>query len=577
MKKSLAALLSTTVILSLCACGSNGSGASAAASKSGSSAASASVSSQAAAASSAASASAVSPAGTAEAVTDTSVTADETTAAFSLASEDGTFSETNGVYTITSAGTFVLTGRLDGQIVVDAGDASEVILELKETTISYDQDSPIKILSADKVEISAKSGTDNVINDNRPEKTADDETQGEGAIFAKADLKMKGTGTLVVNAGYSNGIYTTKDLKIQKLSLKSTAVNCALRGDDSITMESGTVVAISSKGDGLKTDSTEVNKNGQTRGDLEILGGALTVYAAGDGFQAAHNFMMATGEEGTAPAVTIFTGSYSGYTAADADTASCKGIKTQNELNISSGSLTISSYDDGLHADYGEDFDDGTSGTGTINISGGTVTMGVYASDTATAGGRMGPESFGSQKTAVGADAIHSDNILNISGGTIHIDSAHEGLEANVINISGGETIVLANDDCVNATKGSATPLINITGGYLETSVPANGDVDGIDSNGLYTQSGGVVIARGPSGEMAAAIDADGSVTVSGGTLIILGGGKVTAGEGVSSYNNMKLHEAGEHTVSIGGTSYTFTNAEGYAATACYSDTAVEG
>ena len=35
--------------------------------------------------------------------------------------------------------------------------------------------------------------------------------------------------------------------------------------------------------------------------------------------------------------------------------------------------------------------------------------------------------------------------------------------------------------------------------------------------------------------------------------------------------------EAGEHTVSIGGTSYTFTNAEGYAATACYSDTAVEG
>ena len=35
--------------------------------------------------------------------------------------------------------------------------------------------------------------------------------------------------------------------------------------------------------------------------------------------------------------------------------------------------------------------------------------------------------------------------------------------------------------------------------------------------------------------------------------------------------------EAGEHTVRIGGTSCTFTNAEGYAATACYSDAAVEG
>ena len=572
MKKSLAALLSTTVILSLCACGSSGQGASASASKAVSSAASASSSSAASLSSSTSSRT-----GTVGAVTDASVTADETTAAFSLASEDGTFSETNGIYTITSAGTFALTGRLDGQIVVDAGDSSEVILELKETTISYDKDSPIKILSADKVEISAKSGTDNVINDNRPEKTADDETQGEGAISAKADLKIKGTGTLVVNASYSNGIYTAKDLKIQKLSLKANAVGCALRGDDSITMESGTIVAISSKGDGLKTDSTDVNKSGETRGDIDILGGTLTVYAAGDGFQAAHNFTMAAGEEGTAPAITVFTGSYSGYTASDADTSSYKGIKTQNELTISSGSLTISSYDDGLHADYGEAFDDGTSGTGTISISGGTVTMGVYAADTATAGGQMGPESFEGQKTAIGADAIHSDNILNISGGTIHIDSAHEGLEANVINISGGETIVQANDDCVNATKGSATPLINITGGYLETSVPANGDVDGIDSNGLYTQSGGIVIARGPAGEMAAAIDADDSVTVSGGTLIVLGGGKVTAGEGVTSYNNMTLHEAGEHTVRIGGTSCTFTNAEGYAATACYSDAAVEG
>ncbi|MGX8704244.1 MAG: carbohydrate-binding domain-containing protein, partial [bacterium] len=84
------------------------------------------------------------------------------------------------------------------------------------------QDSPIKILSAEKVEISAKKGTDNVINDNRSEKNASDETQGEGAIYAKADLKLKGTGTLVVNASYNNGIHTTKDLKIQKLSLKSS-------------------------------------------------------------------------------------------------------------------------------------------------------------------------------------------------------------------------------------------------------------------------------------------------------------------------------------------------------------------
>ncbi len=578
MKKTLAALVTGSLIVALCACG-NTSGASSTTNVKSSTSSSGSSQSTVSSLESIQSTVSSSASSTASATTqtpasDTSVQADETTEAFSLVSEDGTFVENDGIYTITSAGTFVLKGRLDGQIVVDAGNASEVVLELKETTISYDQDSPIKILSADKVEISAKKGTDNVINDNRLEKNASDETQGEGAIYAKADLKLKGTGTLVVNASYNNGIHTTKDLKIQKLSLKSSAPNCAIRGDDSITMESGTVVAISSAGDGLKTSNTDVNNSGTTRGDISLLGGTVAVYAAGDGFQAAHNFEMAVGEE-SEPVVAVYTGSYSSYTASDAETTSYKGIKTENELNISAGVLAISSYDDGLHANIGESFEDGTTGTGAINISGGTITMGVYATDSATAGGKMGPGGFAGQKTATGADAIHSDGTLNISGGTISIDSAHEGLEANVINISGGNTTVMANDDCVNATKGSSSPLISITGGYLDVSASANGDVDGMDSNGDYLQTGGIVITRGPSSEMAAALDADGTVSVNGGTLIVLGNADVTKGEGVSSYN-IALHEAGSHTVSIGGTSYTFTNAETYGSTACYSDVAVE-
>ena len=566
MKKTISILLAIMMIASLAACGG-------AEKESGSTAAQSSSASDS----------------TAEApdpVTDTDITAEEATGDFSLTTGDGKFTQNGNIYTVTAAGTYVLSGYLEGQIVVEAGEDDEITLELSGVTITFGKDSPVKILSAGSVDISAKKDTENVINDTRSPQTAEDESQGGGAIYAKCDLKLKGSGTLVVNGGYNNGIHTTDDLKIQKLSLKVTAYDNALKGNDSVTVTSGTVVAISTNGDGVKTKNTDVSKNGVTRGDITVTGGSVAVYAAGDGFQAAHDFVMAAGEDGSVPAVVIYTGSYSGYTASDASTTSYKGIKVKNELNISAGELTVKSYDDGLHADEGTALDDGTKGLGNINISGGTVTLNVYSPEGKTFGGQMGPGGWGGrggrpgqggwggQQSVSGADGIHADAVLTISGGTVNIDSAYEGLEANVINISGGSITVAANDDGVNATKGSSTPQVNVTGGFLDVTVAANGDVDGIDSNGTYTQSGGIVITRGPASEMAAAIDVDGAVKVTGGTLIILGFGRVSTGSGVQSYS-LSLHSAGTQTVTIDGVKYTFTNASAYGRTYVYSSVKV--
>ncbi|MBO4421927.1 MAG: carbohydrate-binding domain-containing protein [Clostridia bacterium] len=509
------------------------------------------------------------------AVKDSDITAEEATGDFSIETEDGGYSVDGSVYTVGKAGTYVLSGRLDGQIIVDAGAEDEVVLELNGVTISCGTDSPVKILSAAKVEISAKSGTENVINDDRSAKKTDDETQGEGAVYSKADLKLKGTGTLVINANYNNGVHTTKDLTIQKLSLKVTAYNNALKGNDSIKVLSGSVAAISTNGDGVKTENTNADANGKTRGDIVISGGSVTVYAAGDGFQAAHDFTLAAGEDGAAPAVTVYTGSYSGYTASSASTTSYKGVKVQNELNIVSGVIDIKSYDDGLHADYGTAFEDGTKGQGTINITGGTVTMSVYAPEQKTGGGRRGPGGWGGQKTVSGADAIHADYKLNISGGTVNIDSAYEGLEANVITVTGGTTYIVASDDGINACKGVTTPSVTVEGGYLDVTVSPNGDTDGIDSNGTYTQTGGFVITRGPNQQMMAALDADGTVSVTGGTLIVLGYARVRTGSDVKSYS-LSLQSAGEHTVTADGVSYTFTNLYSYGRTLCYSSVTVK-
>ena len=113
-----------------------------------------------------------------------------------------------------------------------------------------------------------------------------------------------------------------------------------------------------------------------------------------------------------------------------------------------------------------------------------------------------------------------------------------------------------------------------MTGGYLDVTVSPSGDTDGIDSNGTYKQTGGIVIARGPNNQNMAAIDADGTITVSRGTLIVLGYGRVSTSGNVKTYS-LSLNSQGSHTVKIDGVSYTITNAYSYGKTTCYSSVTV--
>ena len=92
----------------------------------------------------------------ATAASDSSVSASETDGEFTITTEDGAFTKDGGAYTVTKAGTYSLAGRLSGQIIVEAGADDEVVLELNGVTIENSSDSPIRILSADKVEIPAR-------------------------------------------------------------------------------------------------------------------------------------------------------------------------------------------------------------------------------------------------------------------------------------------------------------------------------------------------------------------------------------------------------------------------------------
>lgn len=235
----------------------------------------------------------------------------EITGAFTITSGNGTSVTQNGsVYTITQAGEYTVSGLLsEGQIVVDAADDAEITITLNGTSITCSTGSPIYVKNADSVKIKSEENTYNCVVDAR-EKASDDASDdaGNAAIYATCDLKFVGKGALSVTGNYNNGIQSKDDLSIKNVTIKVTAVNNAIKGNDAVDIESGEVIAISKKGDGIKTSNSSLSSKGKQKGIVTISGGNIDVYAACDGIDAAYGVDVSG--DGN---LNIYTDTYSAY------------------------------------------------------------------------------------------------------------------------------------------------------------------------------------------------------------------------------------------------------------------------
>ena len=486
--------------------------------------------------------------------------------------------QSGSVYTITKAGEYKVAGLLsEGQLIVDAGDEDEVTIVLNGTSVTCSTDSPIYVKNASEVKIKSEENSFNEVIDNRAEATEDSsDDAGNAAIYATCDLKLVGKGALVVTANYNNGIQSKDDLSIKNVIVKITAVNNTVKGNDAVDIESGNIIAISAKGDGIKTSNSSISNKGNQKGIVTITGGNIDVYAACDGIDAAYGADISG--DGN---LNIYTDTYSEYSEEVTSSGSSSGTSSgrNSSANKSASANTVSyvaasdtiAYTPGgfgggnmggmdgqnggnkaggdrpgMPGDFNESGNSsgqsystkGIKAESEISISGFTINIsstddGIHANsdsgvlETGEDGKGTIVINGGSITISSGDDGMHADKQLDVNDGYINVVTSYEGLEAITINLNGGKIYVYATDDGINACTGDGktSPIVNVTAGYIDITT-ASGDTDGIDSNGNYVQTGGFVLVKGgsSSGNVSGSIDVDGTVTITGGTCIALGG-----------------------------------------------------
>ena len=422
--------------------------------------------------------------------------------------------------TIAGEGTYLLSGTLeDGTVIIDAGEQDKLQLVLDGVNIHSKTSAALNVQQADKVFLTLAPGSENSLTAN-----------ADAALFSRQDLTVNGTGSLTVTSPEGHGVVCKDDLVFTGGNCSVTAASHALDVNDSVRMTGDTVLSLNAGKDGIHCE----NADQPEKGFVHIAQGTVTVEAQGDAVSAGAyanildgTFTLTAGGgsvNGTKESSDQFGGFMGGRpgnrqprqeTASTQDSTSMKGLKAAGDVAISGGTFVIDSADDAIHSD------------GSVTVNGGSFDI----------------------KT--GDDAFHAEDNLTFTEGQINVRESYEGLEAHKVAVSGGQLLIHANDDGLNAAggqdesgftggrdgmfgggrpgghfgSGSSDGVIEISGGKL--AIYASGD--GMDANGSIAISGGEIYVTNPRSGDTSVLDSDTGATITGGRFIGVGASMMMA------------------------------------------------
>lgn len=404
----------------------------------------------------------------------------------------------DNIITIKSGGEYATSGAINnGQIIIDSNETVKLILNGAE--INNKNGSPIYVKNAKKTIIVLEKDTENKISDTE---NYDVDGGANATLFSKDDLTINGDGSLTVYANYEDGIASNNNLKIINSNIEIEAKDDGIRGKDSVNIKNATI-KINSSGDGIKS----TNEKDTSKGTTIIDGGTIDITSVQDGIQAEKNLKISNAiidinsGNGSENASTTNSnwGMWGNKNSKTSDTTSAKGIKSNGNITIDSGTFNFDTSDDSIHSNE------------TITINNGNIDI------------------------SSGDDGIHADESIKINGGSINISQSYEGIESNTIDINGGNIHLITTDDGINISGGNDNSAMNrpgenntstnskqkltINDGYIY--IDSKGD--GLDANGSIYINGGTVIVNGPTDNGNGALDYDNEMLVNGGLLIAAG------------------------------------------------------
>lgn len=472
---------------------------------------------------------------------------------------DGATVLSNDVTTITTAGSYILTGAYAG-ITVSVGNGETAHLFLNNATISGGEGIAISNMNKKStLIITACENTENEV-----ASKGDD----ANAIHVKGTLKINGTGTINVSAK-KNGIKVSEGLSIADSTINLTAGNHALSARF-IETENAKINVLSAGKDALNAEcDDETQEFTLDEGYVSLKSSKVFASVSGDGIQA-DTFVYITGGnvdiETAATFVSYSAESMATYNLSEDDFRYIKSGDTYKKIDdVASKGARYAMIQSAKGIKCGEiKYEiDGTEYAVTKNsnyfivIDGARVK--INSSDDAihTNSGNVLIKGGALDLTTLD-DGIHADELVKIDGGEITVNGSYEGIEGAYVEIGGGTIYITASDDGINAASDdeSVNEHIIISGGTI--TVDASGD--GLDSNGTIYVSGGTLIVYGPTTGADTGLDADGGILIDGGNVFVASSKEMLEIPASNSKSNVLVY--GVNTVPA-GSEIILTNADG--------------
>ena len=413
--------------------------------------------------------------------------------------------------------TYQLSGSsTDGEFALSG--SYKCTVSLAGLTLTNPAGAAINITNSKRIQLSAKKNTTNTLTDG---------TGGsqKACIYSKGQLQLQGNGTLNVVGNTKHAIKSGDYISVKNLTLNVTAaVSDGINCEEYFQMKSGTVSISGVGDDGIQCDLGGTTSTGETTdhddedsGNIYLEGGTLNITvtaAATKGVKSEGDVRISGGT------ITIHSTGNATWDSDDQEVKGSKCISADGNMTVSGGTLVLTST--------------GSGGKG-IKVDG-TLTVSDDADLTVSTSGLIAYCASASNttiKTATSSNTtkklsdnlktspkgIKADGAMTIKGGTMNVSASyHEAIETkSTLDISGGYIYAYSGDDAINSAS-----TMTISGGYIMANSSGN---DGLDSNGNLNISGGNIVAVA-AGSPEVGIDAaeQYKLNITGGNIIAIGG-----------------------------------------------------